>query len=106
MKTKLHQTDRYILIASMGVLLISLCITFDRVLKQEFTKDQIKLSQQETHKRESLNIKIWRRYHTEQMILLQNILKELKYQSDSSIWIPQNKNIKIHFQKSLSSVEK
>ena len=77
---KWNKADKYILIGSIGILLISICVTFDKVLRQELKKEQIKITQQETHIVETLNIKTWRRYHEKQMILMHEILKELKYQ--------------------------
>ena len=98
----MSKTDRYILIGSVGILLISLCITFDRVIRQELKKENLHFAQQENHKKETFNVKTWRHYHTEQMILMQKILKELKHQNNHALWIQQDKNIKVHFQKSLS----
>ena len=91
MMKKMNKTDRYILIVSMGVLLISASITFDKVFKQKLKKEHIQLTQQETLRKEILNIKTWRGYHTEQMMLMQAILKELKYLNlnNDSVPMPQ-----------------
>lgn len=106
MMKKMHKTDRYILIGSIGILLISLCITFDRVLKQELKKERLHFAQQENHKKETFNIKTWRSYHTKQMVLMEKILKELKHQNSNSVWSQEHQNIKIHFQKNLPKTEK
>ena len=100
MMKEISKTDRYILIGSIGVLLISLCITFERVVKQELKKERLHFAQQENHKKETFNIKTWRSYHTEQMILMQKILEELKHQNTHPVWSRQNQNIKVRFQKS------
>ena len=102
----MSKIDRYILIGSIGVFLISLCVTFDRVLKQELKKERLHFAQQKHHKKETFNIKKWRSYHTEQMILMQKILKELRQENNNPVWSQQNQNIKIHFQKSLQKTEK
>ena len=105
MMKKMSKIDRYILIGSIGVFLISLCVTFDRVLKQELKKARLHFAQQENQKKETFNIKTWRSYHTEQMILMQKILKELRHQNSNPVWNRQNQNIKVHFQKSLPKTE-
>ena len=96
---KWNKADRYILIGSIGILLISTCITFDKVLRQELKKEQVKVTQQENHIAETLNIKTWRRYHEKQMILMYEILKELKYQNNNPVLTQQNKSMKVNFQK-------
>ncbi len=98
---KMSKTDRYILIGSIGILLISTIFTFDKLLRQNLKKEQIKVTQQETLITETLNIKIWRRYHEDQMILMHEILKELKYQNnDHNHTLTRNhNNIKVNFQK-------
>lgn len=96
---KWNKTDRYIVIGSIGILLISACITFDKVLRQELKKEQVKIAQQENHIAETLNIKVWRSYHEEQMLLMYEILKELKYQNNNPILNQQNKNMKVNFQR-------
>ena len=80
----LTKTDRYILITSVGILLISIFVTFDKISQQKFKKEQTKLAQQELFKRETVNTKIWRHFHEEQMNLMKEILKELKQKNKDS----------------------
>lgn len=96
---KWNKIDRYIVIGSIGILLISACVTFAKVVRQELKKEQLKITQQTNHITETLNIKIWRRYHEEQMLLMQEILKELKHQNNSPVLTQKNQNIKVNFQK-------
>jgi len=93
-----NKVDRYIVIGSMGILLISACVALDKILRQELKKEQIKISKQETLITETLNIKTWRRYHEEQMILMQKILKELEHQNNSPLLVRPTRNIKVNFQ--------
>lgn len=81
---KLTKTDRYILIISSGILLISIFAAFDKISKKKFNKEKAKLAQQELFKRETDNTKIWRRFHEEQMSLMKEILKELKQENKIS----------------------
>ncbi|MDE0151714.1 MAG: hypothetical protein OXK80_04360 [Bdellovibrionales bacterium] len=96
-----NKTDRYIIIGSIGILLISTSITFDKVLRQELKKEQVKIAQQENHIAETLNIKLWRSYHEEQMLLMYEILKELKHQNNDPALTQQNQNVKANFNNSI-----
>ncbi len=81
---KTPQIDRYIVIGSVGILLISSAWAFSKVLYQELKKEQIKTAQQKTLITETLNIKRWRGYHEEQMRLMHTILKELNCQNSQT----------------------
>ena len=75
-------------------------MTFDKMLRQRLKKEQIQTAEQEVAITDTLNIKTWRLYHTEQMILMHEILKELRSQNNSPIPNLTNESMKVNFQKS------
>ena len=101
----ISRTDRYILIGSIGVLLISFCVTFDKMLRQRLKKEQIQTAEQEVAITDTLNIKTWRLYHTEQMILMHEILKELRSQNNSPIPNLTNESMKVNFKIRKSQID-
>lgn len=88
----MSKTDRYIILGAIGILLVSACITFEKLLQQHLRKEKIKISQQENLRLETLNIKIWRRYHEAQMVLMHEILTELGYQNNNPTLTRQDQN--------------
>ena len=76
-----NKYDRLIVLTCLGIIVISCVFTATAVHKNQVKKSYRESERQQAAISETINIRIWRAYHYEQMILLKEILKELKKQN-------------------------
>ncbi len=74
----MNKTDRLIITFSIGVLLISIVYTMATVRSQNIQKENILITERKNEILNTINIKIIRTYHEDQMFLLKEILNELR----------------------------
>ncbi|MDE0151000.1 MAG: hypothetical protein OXK80_00690 [Bdellovibrionales bacterium] len=74
----MNKTDRLIITLSIGVFLISIAYTFATVKSQNIQKQNALIMERKHEILGTINIKIIRTYHEDQMFLLKEILHELR----------------------------
>ena len=82
-----NKYDRLIVLISFGILIISCVFTMSIVFYQDIEKENKEMEQRQIEIAETIHIKIWRTYHQEQMIVLndiKNLLKKIESQKAKS----------------------
>jgi len=74
----MNRTDRLIITFSIGVLLISVVYTMATVRSQNIQKENTLITESRSDFLNTVNIKIIRKYHEDQMLILKEILTELR----------------------------
>lgn len=74
----MNKTDRLIITFSTGVLLISIAYIFATVKSQNIKKENVLIMERRNEILNTVNIKIIRTYHEDQMFILKEILNELR----------------------------
>ena len=74
----MSKIDRYIAIFSTGVFLVSLAVLADRLIQQKAVSDMISVVQQERAVTDTINIKLLRMNHDEQMNMMRRLLKKVE----------------------------
>lgn len=80
----MNKTDRYILIGSVGIFLVSMMYMVATVKYQSIEKENTRLTEHEQSVSETQNTIIWREYHDQQMEILNAILIQLKENRESA----------------------
>ena len=82
-----NKYDRLIVLISFGILIISCVFTMSIVFYQDVEKENRKMEQRQIDIAETIHIKIWRTYHQEQMVVLndiKNLLEKIESQNTKS----------------------
>ena len=74
----MNKTDRLMITFSIGVLLISIVYTMATVRSQNIQKENALIAESRNAILNTINIRIIRTYHDEQMFILKEILNELR----------------------------
>ncbi len=74
----MNKTDRLIITFSIGVLLISIVYIFATVRSQNIQKENALITASSNEILNTINIRIIRKYHEDQMFVLKEILNELR----------------------------
>ena len=74
----MQKTDRPIITFSIGVLLISIVYTIAIVRSQNIERENELITENRTEVLNTINIRIIRTYHEDQMFMLKEILNELR----------------------------
>ena len=70
--------DRWILLITLGIFLISFAYTATTIQKQNLVVINNRHSDYEQIKTETLQLKMWRRHHETQMFMMKQILQEMR----------------------------
>ena len=74
----MNKTDRLIVLLSLGLILLSTAYTVTTVRRQNIQKENVRLTAYEKERAETVNVKIWRKYHEDEKALLKEIVKQLR----------------------------
>ena len=82
---RMDKVDRYIILASIGIVLLSFTYIVSKVHEQNVQRENMKIAEYKESVDETVRIHIWRKYHEEQMALMEKVLEELKQNKNQNI---------------------